>query len=48
MAKQDPMIQGLGLVALVALAPIVSVVTLGLLLRWKESRQTSDKGALQC
>ncbi len=48
MAKQDPIIQGLGLVALIALAPIVSVMTLGLLLRWKEPRQASGKGAMQC
>lgn len=34
---QDPMIQGLGLVALIALAPIISVMLLGLLIRWKAS-----------
>lgn len=45
---QDPLIQGLGLVALIALAPIVSVMILGLLLRWKESHQKSGKGAMQC
>lgn len=38
MGNQDPIIHGLGLVALIALAPIVSVMTLGLLLRWKELR----------
>lgn len=38
---QDPIIHGLGLVALIALAPIISVMTLGLLLRWKESRRIS-------
>jgi hypothetical protein len=48
MGKQDPIVHGLGLVALIALAPIVSVMILGLLLRWKESRQKSDKGAVQC
>ncbi|HEX7122290.1 MAG TPA: DUF1538 domain-containing protein [Gemmatimonadaceae bacterium] len=41
MEDQDPIIHGLGLVALIALAPIISVMTLGLLLRWKESRPTS-------
>jgi len=34
---QDPMVQGLGLVALIALAPIISVMLLGLLIRWKAS-----------
>lgn len=48
MEHQDPIVEGLGLVALIALAPIVSVITLGLLLRWKESRQKSDKGVMQC
>lgn len=36
---QDPVVQGLGLVALIALAPIISVMTLGLLIRWKEARK---------
>jgi len=31
----DPLVQGFGLVALIALAPILSVMTLGLLIRWK-------------
>lgn len=48
MGKQDPIVHGLGLVALIALAPIVAVMILGLLLRLKESRQKSDKGAVQC
>jgi hypothetical protein len=48
MGKQDPIVHGLGLVALIALAPIVSVMILGLLLRLKESHQKSDKGAVQC
>lgn len=48
MGKQDPVIHGLGFVALIALAPIASVMTLGLLLRLKESQQTSGKGARQC
>ncbi len=45
--NQDPIIHGLGFVALIALAPIVAVMTLGLVLRWKEFRQQSDKGATQ-
>lgn len=48
MDKQDPVIHGLGFVAVVTLAPIASVMTLGLLLRLKESRQASSKGAKQC
>jgi hypothetical protein len=35
MAGQDPLVDGLGLVALVALAPIISVMTLGLIMRCK-------------
>jgi hypothetical protein len=31
----DPLVQGLGLVALVALAPVISVMVLGVLIRWK-------------
>lgn len=46
MTNQDPIIQGLGLVALVALAPIVSVLSLGLLLSRKAFRPKSDKGAM--
>lgn len=34
-AGQDPLVHGLGLVALIALAPIISVMMLGLLVRWK-------------
>ena len=45
---KDPVVHGLGLVALIALSPIISVLILGLMLRWKESRQKSDKGAVQC
>jgi hypothetical protein len=48
MGKQDPIVHGLGFVALIALAPIVSVMVLGLLLRWKEYRHNSDKGATRC
>lgn len=35
MADQDPLVHGLGLVSLIALAPIISVMTLGMLVRWK-------------
>ena len=35
----DPLVQGLGLVSLIALAPIISVMTLGLLVRWKTPKQ---------
>ena len=46
MGHQDPIVQGLGLVALVALAPIVSVLTLGLILSRKTNHSKSDKGAI--
>lgn len=46
MGHQDPIVQGLGLVALVALAPIVSVLTLGLILSRKTIHSKSDKGAI--
>ncbi|MCC6869205.1 MAG: DUF1538 domain-containing protein [Burkholderiales bacterium] len=36
MGEQDPMVHGLGLVALIALAPVLSVMTLGLVVRRKE------------
>jgi hypothetical protein len=32
---QNPLVHGLGLVALIALAPIISVMMLGMLVRWK-------------
>ena len=38
MAGQNPLVQGLGLVALIALAPVLSLMALGALLRWKENR----------
>ena len=38
---QDPLVQGLGLVALIALAPVLSVVVLGLLIRRKERPKES-------
>jgi hypothetical protein len=34
----SPLVDGLGLVSLIALAPIVSLTALGLLIRWKERR----------
>lgn len=37
--NQDPVLHGLGLVALIAVAPIISVMTLGLLVRHKEARK---------
>lgn len=43
MGSQDPITHGLGLVALIAVAPIVSVMTLGLIVRWKESRMPFRK-----
>lgn len=46
MGSQNPVLHGLGLVALVALAPILSVLTLGLILSRKAIRQKSDKGAI--
>jgi hypothetical protein len=39
MGNQDPIVHGLGLLALIAMAPIVSVMALGLLIQWKESRR---------
>ena len=38
-ARQDPLVHGLGLVALIALAPIATVMTLGVLVRRKERRK---------
>lgn len=43
MQNQDPVIHGLGLVALIALAPMTSLMTLGLLIRWKETRRLPQK-----
>jgi len=39
MGDPDPLVQGLGLVALIALAPVVAVMTLGLAVRWKAQRE---------
>jgi hypothetical protein len=36
---QDPLVHGLGLVSLIALAPVISVMVLGLVVRWKERQQ---------
>jgi hypothetical protein len=38
MEGQDPLVHGLGLVALVALAPLLSLMALGVLVRWKLPR----------
>lgn len=43
MGNQNPIVHGLGLVALIALAPMISVMMLGLLVRWKESRKAFPK-----
>ncbi len=39
MGGQDPVLHGLGLVALIALAPIISVMTLGFIFRGKKQRK---------
>ncbi len=36
MGEKDPVVQGLGLVALIALAPIISVLALGFIFRLKK------------
>ncbi|MBN9425108.1 MAG: DUF1538 domain-containing protein [Burkholderiales bacterium] len=41
MQGQDPLVQGLGLVALIALAPVISVMMLGVLIRCKARRRSS-------
>ena len=41
LGDQDPLVQGLGLVALIALAPVIAVMTLGLVVGWKEHRKES-------
>lgn len=38
---ENPLVQGLGLVALIALAPPLSVMTLGLMVRWKGRQRES-------
>jgi hypothetical protein len=39
MGGQDPIVNGLGLVSLIALAPAISLMTLGLLVRRKARRK---------
>ncbi len=39
MGEQDPLVQGLGLVALIALAPVLSVMALGVLVRRRATRK---------
>lgn len=39
--SQNPLVQGLGLVSLIALAPLVSIMTLGLAVGWKQRRKES-------
>lgn len=39
---QDPLVQGLGLVSLIALAPVLSLMALGFLVRWKSRRKESS------
>ncbi|HEX6993641.1 MAG TPA: DUF1538 domain-containing protein [Gammaproteobacteria bacterium] len=41
-AGRDPLVQGLGLVALIALAPIISVMMLGLVVRFKSGSGSSS------
>lgn len=41
MGGRDALVQGLGLIALIALAPVLSLVTLGVLVRLKENRKGS-------
>ncbi len=38
---QNPLVHGLGLVSLIALAPVISVMLLGLIVRWKQRRKES-------
>lgn len=39
MGDQDPVVNGLGLVALIALAPVISVMALGFIFSWKLRRK---------
>ncbi len=43
LGEHDPLVQGLGLVALIALAPVVAVMTLGLVVGLKEHRKESRR-----
>ena len=42
MGGRDPVVHGLGLVALIALAPLVSLMLLGSVVQWKESRKEAS------
>ena len=37
--SRDPLVDGLGLVSLIAVAPVISVMVVGLVVRWKERRK---------
>ncbi|HEU4625190.1 MAG TPA: DUF1538 domain-containing protein [Steroidobacteraceae bacterium] len=41
-AGSEPLVHGLGLVALIALAPVISVMVLGILIRWKSRPRESS------
>ncbi|HET8698664.1 MAG TPA: DUF1538 domain-containing protein [Gammaproteobacteria bacterium] len=41
MGSENPLVEGLGLVSLIALAPILSVMAMGFLVRWKERSKES-------
>lgn len=43
LGEYDPLVQGLGLVALIALAPVIAVMMLGLVVRRKERRKESRR-----
>jgi hypothetical protein len=42
MGGQNPLIHGLGLVALIALAPVISLMALGLVIRRKEHHKEAQ------
>lgn len=39
MGGKDPIVHGLGLVAMIALAPIISVMAMGFIVRWKSRKE---------
>ena len=39
MGGQDPLVHGLGLVSLIAVAPVISLMAMGLVIRWKGRRK---------
>jgi hypothetical protein len=43
LGDENPLAQGLGLVALIALAPVIAVMALGLVVRWKERPKESER-----